>query len=314
MEYKDYYRILGVERNASQDEIKRAYRKLARELHPDVNPGDKTAEERFKNVNEAYSVLSDPQKRRQYDQLGAGWSQWQQTRGAPGGFEDFFRQYYGQSGGNVQYVNLDEVFGQGSLGDLLEMLLGGMGSTRGRATTRTSRGQPRRGRDIEVPVDLTLEEAFHGTTRRLERADNRTVTVKIPPGARTGSRIRLAGQGQPGSDNTCPGDLYLNVNVQPHPVFRCEGSDLYRDLDVDLYTAVLGGQVPVETFGETVQLKIPAGTSSGKTFRLRSKGMPDPKNPERRGDLYVTVRVQVPTRLSAHERELFEELARLRRG
>ncbi|HIE38770.1 MAG TPA: J domain-containing protein [Anaerolineales bacterium] len=305
MEYKDYYRILGVERNASQEEIKRAYRRLARQFHPDVNPGDKGAEERFKEINEAYEVLSDPQKRRQYDQLGSSWSQWQQARGAPGGFEDFARQWFGQTGPQVQYVDLDELFGQGSLSDLLNALFGLGG-------TRTARRRPRRGKDLEAPVELSLEEAFHGTTRRMERADGRVVTVKIPPGARSGSRIRLAGQGEPGRAGGSPGDLYLTVTVRPHPVFRQEGDDLWRDLDVDLYTAVLGGEVPVETLNGTVKLKIPAGTGGGKTFRLRGEGMPNPKNPNRRGDLYAVIRIQVPTRLSDRERALFEELARMR--
>lgn len=313
MEYKDYYKILGVDRNASQDEIKRAYRKLARQYHPDMNPGDKAAEERFKEINEAYEVLSDPEKRRRYDQFGADWGRWQ-SRGAPGGFEDFARQWFGQAGPEVQYVDLNEIFGQaGSLGDLFEFLFGGLGGPRTRPGARTGTRQARKGQDVEVPVEITLEEAFHGTTRQVERADGRVVTVKIPPGAKTGSKIRFAGLGQPSPWGGPPGDLYLNVTVKPHPVFRQEGNDLWRDLNVDLYTAVLGGEVPVETMDGTVMLKIPPGTSSGAKFRLRGKGMPRPGNAERRGDLYVVIQIQVPTRLSPRERELFEELARLRR-
>ncbi len=308
MEYKDYYRILGVERGATQEEIKRAYRRLARQFHPDVNPGDKTAEDRFKEINEAYEVLSDPEKRRQYDQLGASWSQWQRMRGATGGFDDFARQWFGQAGPQVQYVNLDDLFGQGSLGDLLDALFG-FGAARG----RTSWQRSRRGQDLEAPVELTLEEAFQGAVRRVERGDGRIVTARIPPGARTGSRIRLAGQGRPGAGGGPPGDLYLKVTVKPHPVFRREGEDLWRDLDVDLYTAVLGGEVTVETLNGDVKLKIPPGTSGGKTFRLRGKGMPDPANPQRRGDLYVVVQVKVPSHLTARERALFEELARMRK-
>jgi len=307
MEYKDYYRILGVSRNASQEEIKRAYRRLARQFHPDVNPGDKVAEERFKEINEAYQILSDPQKRRQYDMLGSSWHQWRRTGGAPGGFEDFARQWFGQAGPRVQYIDLEDLFGQGSLADLLDAFFG-VGASR----RRTAYRRPQRGKDLEATVELTLEEAAHGTTRRVERGDGRIITAKIPPGARSGSRIRLAGQGGPGRGGGPPGDLYLKVEVKPHPVFRREGDDLWRDLDVDLYTAVLGGEVPVETLNGTVQLKIPAGTSGGKTFRLRGKGMPHPGNPARRGDLYVRVRVQVPSRLSARERKLFRELARLR--
>jgi len=302
MEYKDYYQILGVDRNAGQKEIKRAYRRLARKLHPDVNP-DKAAEERFKEINEAYQVLSDPQKRRQYDHLGASWHQWQRARGTSGGFEDFARQWSSQT----HYVNLDDLFDQGSLGDLLSALFG-LGGT----ATHGARQRPRRGKNLEIPVELTLEEAFHGTTRRLERTDGRLVTVKIPPGAHTNSRIRLAGQGEGGPAGGPPGDLYLNVTVKPHPVFQQKGNDLWRDLEVDLYTAVLGGEALVETLNGDVKLKIPAGTSGRKTFRLRNKGMPIPGNPKERGDLYVVVRIQVPSRLSSRERELFEQLAQLR--
>ncbi|MCS7282677.1 MAG: J domain-containing protein [Anaerolineae bacterium] len=309
MEYKDYYKILGVDRNATQEEIKKAYRRLARQYHPDMNPGDKAAEERFKEINEAYEVLSDPEKRRRYDQFGADWNRWQ-ARGGPGGFDDFARQWFGQAGPHVQYVDLDELFGQaGSLGDLFELLFGGVRPRAGARRTTTMKGQ-----DVEMPVEITLEEAFHGTTRQVERADGRVVTVKIPPGAHTGSRIRFAGLGHPGLFGGPPGDLYLTVTVKPHPVFRVEGSDLWRDLPVDLYTAVLGGEVPVETMDGTVMLKIPPGTSCGAKFRLRGKGMPRPGNAERRGDLYVVVHVQVPQRLSPRERELFEELARLYRN
>ncbi len=306
MEYKDYYRILGVNRNASQEEIKRAYRRLARQFHPDVNPGDKAAEERFKEINEAYQVLSDPQKRRQYDVLGSGWRQWQRGA-APGGFEDFARQWFSQAGPGVQYVDLEDLFGRGSLADLLEMFF-----NVGRPRARTAYRRARRGRDMEVAVELTLEEACHGATRRIRRGDGRVITAKIPPGARTGSRIRLSGQGEPGRGGGPPGDLFLTITVKPHPVFRQEGDDLRRDLDLDLYTAVLGGEVTVETLDGPVRLKIPPGTSSGKIFRLRGKGMPRPGKPDRRGDLYVVARVQVPSRLSARERKLFEELARLR--
>lgn len=306
MRYQDYYKVLGVSRDASQDEIKRAFRKLARQFHPDVNP-DESAEERFKEINEAYEILSDPEKRRRYDQMGSSWQQWQRRGGAPGGFEDFARQWSSQTGPYTQQVNLDDLFGQGNLSDLLNNLFGFGGAQAGARYQRSQRGQ-----SLEAPVNLTLEEAFHGTTRQLERTDGRMVRVKIPPGVQTGSRVRLAGQGRAGRGGA-PGDLFLNVTVQPHEIFRRDGDDLWRDLDVDLYTATLGGDVPVETLNGKVTLKIPAGTSSGTTLRLRGKGMPNPKYPKRRGDLYVTIHVQVPSRLSARERELFQELARIRK-
>ncbi|HHS98362.1 MAG TPA: hypothetical protein ENK08_10825 [Chloroflexi bacterium] len=203
-------------------------------------------------------------------------------------------------------MDLDDLFGRGSLTDLLEAFFGV-----GRPQARTAYRRARRGRDLEVSVELTLEEALRGTTRRVARGDGHIITAKIPPGARTGSRIRLSGQGEPGRGGGPPGDLYLNITVKPHPVFRREGDDLWRDLDLDLYTAVLGGEVTVETLDGPVRLKIPAGTSGGKTFRLRGKGMPRPGRPDQRGDLYVVIRVRVPSRLSARERKLFEELARL---
>jgi curved DNA-binding protein len=279
---------------------------LAREFHPDVNPGDSSAEERFKEINAAHEVLSDPEKRRRYDQLGANWSRWQ-TQGRTGGFDDFARQWYGQSGSNVHFADLNDLFGQGSLSDLLERLFSGGGARTGR------RQAQRRGRDVEVPLELTLEEAYRGTTRPLERGDGSHVTVRIPAGAQTGSRIRLAGQGKPAVAGGPPGDLYLKVRVKPHQIFRLDGRDLWRDIDVDLYTAVLGGEVPVETPQDTVMLRIPPGTSSGKTFRLRGKGMPNPKKVKASGDLYAVAQIQVPSRISHQERALFEELAQIHR-
>jgi len=308
MEYKDYYKILGVDRNASEKEIKQAYRRLARKYHPDVNksPG---AEERFKEINEAYQVLSDPEKRRKYDQLGDSWYRWQQ-QGAPGGF-DWSEWITGFPGGGrvrVEYGDLGDLFGRGGLGgfsEFFESIFGGMGGP------RTGQRMRAKGQDYEQPVEITLEEAFHGTTRILQR-DGQRLEVKIPPGVKTGSRVRMAGQGGPGIGGGPRGDLYLKIKVLPHPDFERKGDDLYRDVDVDLYTAVLGGEVRVPTLDGDVMLKIPAGTSGGRVFRLRGKGMPKLRNPRERGDLYVTVRIRVPRNLTPRERELFSQLARLR--
>jgi len=308
MEYKDYYKILGVDRNASEKEIKQAYRRLARKYHPDVNksPG---AEERFKEINEAYQVLSDPEKRRKYDQLGDSWYRWQQ-QGAPGGF-DWSEWITGFPGGGrvrVEYGDLGDLFGRGGLGgfsEFFESIFGGMGGP------RTGQRMRAKGQDYEQPVEITLEEAFHGTTRILQR-DGQRLEVKIPPGVKTGSRVRMAGQGGPGIGGGPRGDLYLKIKVLPHPDFERKGDDLYRDVDVDLYTAVLGGEVRVPTLDGDVMLKIPAGTSGGRVFRLRGKGMPKLRNPQERGDLYVTVRIRVPRNLTPRERELFSQLARLR--
>jgi curved DNA-binding protein len=205
--------------------------------------------------------------------------------------------------------------GTGSFSDFFSAIFGSMGGTRNTGTRFGGGARPRatRGQDLEAQVGITLEEAAQGTTRTLERDDGRKIRVKIPPGAQTGSRIRVSGKGNPGYGGSPPGDLYLNIHVQPHATFERQGDDLRCDVNVDLYTAVLGGEVQLPTLNSKVSLKIPPGTNSGKTFRLRGKGMPNPRRPKQRGNLLATVQVQVPQELSAREREVFEELARLRK-
>ncbi|MDI7276513.1 MAG: J domain-containing protein [Anaerolineae bacterium] len=310
MEYRDYYEVLGVGRNASEREIKRAYRQLARKYHPDVNPGDRTAEERFKEINEAYEVLSDPEKRRKYDELGANYRQWQRMGGRPGDFDWSQWMAGGPAGGrvHVEYGDLSDLFG-GGFSDFFQSIFGGMGPTMAGAERRTG---PARGRDFEQPVQITLEEAFAGTTRLL-RSDGRTLEVKIPAGVRTGSRVRVAGEGSPGRGGAPRGDLYLVVEVLPHPRFRVDGDDLRVEVAVDLYTAVLGGEVAVPTPRGQVMLKIPPETQGAQVFRLRGQGMPRLRDPSSRGDLYAEVRIDVPQKLSERERELFRQLAQLRR-
>jgi curved DNA-binding protein len=320
MRYKDYYKILGVDRDANGKDIKRAYRRLARQFHPDVNPGDKQAEEKFKEINEAYEVVGDPDKRAKYDQLGASWQQWQRTGHDPSQF-DWSQWFSGAPGGvHVEWGgDLGDLF-SGAKGDLFSdffrAIFGGMGSSAPPRTAEdlfrgTTSQRTRRGQDMEASIDISLEEAFHGTTRTLER-DGRRIRVKIPPGARSGSRVKVAGQGTPSYGAAPPGDLHLNITVKQHPIFGREKDNLRCDVDVDVCTAVLGGQVRVPTLNGDVSLKIPAGTSSGKTFRLRGKGMPNPRQPKQPGDLLATVQIKVPRSLSTHERELFEELAQLR--
>jgi curved DNA-binding protein len=314
MEYKDYYKILGVERNASEQEIKKAYRKLARQYHPDVRPGDKEAEERFKEINEAHEVLSDPEKRKKYDHLGASWRAWQQ-QGAPGGFDWSQWSAGGPGGGRVrvEYGDLGDLFGGlggGGFSDFFNAIFGGLGAEREPAA-RGRRSRPRQGRDYTHPVEITLEEAYRGTMRVLQ-TDGRKLEVKIPPGVRTGSRVRMSGEGGPGVDGGDKGDLYLRVEVLPHSTFERQGDDLYCELSVDLYTVVLGGDVTVPTLGGNVVLKIPPETQSGRTFRLTGKGMPVMRKPKEYGDLYVKVRIATPSNLSAREKELFQELARIR--
>ncbi len=315
MEYKDYYKTLGVGKTADEKELKKAYRKLARQYHPDVNPDDASAESRFKEVNEAYEVLSDPEKRKMYDQFG---SQWQQYQRAGGNVNDFWQQWQAQQGGpraqtrNFSQEDLSQMFGSsGGFSDFFESLFGGMGrQTGGFDFGSGQRGQPRarRGRDVEHTVEVTLEEAFQGTTRQLQWEDGRTLSAKIPRGVKTGSRIRLSGQGGSGAGGSQSGDLYLKVEVLPHETFERDEDDLRAKVPVDLYTAVLGGSVQVASLDRTVTLTIPEGTANGKTFRLRGLGMPKLKNSDERGDLYATLEVRLPERLSDKEKELFHQL------
>lgn len=313
MEYKDYYAILGVSRDADSKEIRSAYRKLARQYHPDVNPGDSEAEERFKEINEAYEVLSDPEKRAKYDQLGSEWQRYQQAGGQPGGFDwDRWRtQQTGPSGQRVHVrygspEDLQDLFGGAApFSDFFAQIFGGSGGAPAGGFQYQVR--PTRGQDIEQEAQVSLREAFEGTTRVLQK-DGRRLRVKIPAGAHTGTRVRIPGEGAPGAAGGEPGDFYLRVVVAADPQFERKGADLYTDVPVDLYTAVLGGKASVPTLDGTVRLTIPRGTQNGQIFRLRGKGMPQLRDPKQRGDLYARVQVELPTELSDRQRELFEEL------
>jgi len=318
MDYKDYYKILGVSKDANAKEIKAAYRKLARKHHPDVNPGNAKAEARFKEINEANAVLSDPEKRRRYDTLGPDWAAYSRPgprpgagggRGGPvhvdfgedmGGFSDFFRTIFG--GGGFSTAG-GEGFGGGRGGggfrevDLEEML--------GRASAA--------GQDVETPVELTLEEILRGTSRTIqvgEGGEARRVQVKIPAGVREGARVRVAGEGAPGRQGGPRGDLYLRVRMLPHPQFQRVGDDLKTSLTVPLTTAVLGGEGSVPTLEGPVGIKIPAASPPGRIFRLRGHGLPHLGEGKKgqRGDLLAELAVDLPQNLTARERELFEEL------
>lgn len=309
MEYKDYYKILGVERNANESEIKRAYRKLAMKYHPDRNQGDKKAEDTFKEINEAYEVLSDKEKRSRYDQLGESYTQWQQ-HGGSGNFNwDEWMSQSARQGrarqGGAQQVNvedLEDMFG-GDFSDFFSSIFGGMGGS----TRTTTRREPRRPQAYEQPVSISFDEAFRGTERMLQ-LDNRRLEVKIPAGAKTGTKVRVAGAG-PVSPNGQPSDIYLVIDVTPDPRFERKGDDLYGEVPVDLYIAVLGGKVSVNTPGGNGVLTIPAGTQPGQTFRLAGRGMPILRQTGKSGDLYVRAKVQIPRRLSAEQQALFEKLA-----
>lgn len=313
MEYKDYYRILGVDKNATEQDIRQSYRKLARKYHPDVNPGNKEASEHFKEINEAYEVLRDEEKRKKYDQLGSNWTRYQQMGGDPGGFDwsEYFSGAGGaggrQGGAYTEYVDLNDLFGQGGFSDFFQNIFGGAPGGSGRGMRQPSMT----GRDYEQPVQITLEEAYSGT-KRLVQTGQRRIEVSIPPGVRTGSRVRVSGEGAQGINGGPPGNLYLVIEVQPHPRFRREGNNLHITLPVDLYTMVLGGEVILTTLKGRVSLRIPAESKSGRVFRLRGQGMPLLKDPSTFGDLYVEVRPRLPDSLSDKEKALFRELAALR--
>lgn len=316
MQYKDYYEVLGVGKSAKQDEIKKAYRNLARQYHPDVNPNDPKAEEKFKDINEAYQVLSDEEKRKKYDRFGSQWKQYQQGGGRAEDFDWSQWTSQGQPGGTqyrtVSPEEFEQMFGGGLGGfsDFFETLFGGMGGVRNsRQTSRRANPQAmRRGQDIEHPVEITLEEAFHGTTRLLSFEGGRRIEARIPAGVKSGSKIRLSGQAAGGMQGA--GDLYLKIKVLTHSKFERDGDDLRIDQPVDLFSALLGGEVRVQTIDKEVNLTIPPGTDSGKTFRLKGLGMPKLNKSNQRGDLYVTVQIQVPKNLTAEQKRQFEELQR----
>jgi len=313
MEYKDYYKILGVDRKASEKEIKKAYRKMARQYHPDLNPGDKAAEERFKEINEAHEVLSDADKRKKYNQLGSSWRQYERAGGDPGGFD--WGQWYAQPGGgrvHVEYADLGDIFGGGGgFSDFFGAIFGAAGRRGG--ATWGAQGQPftAQSQDYEQEVEITLEEAFSGATRILQK-DGRRLEVKIPPGVQTGSKVRMRGEGGGSYGQGARGDLYLMVKILPHRTFVRKSDDLHCDVPVDLYAAVLGGEVRVPTLKGGAMLRIPPETQSGKTFRLKGQGMPHLKNAEKHGDLYAKVRINLPQNLSERETELFRELEGMR--
>lgn len=316
MEYKDYYKTLGLDKTAKEADIKSAYRRLARKYHPDVNPGKPEAEEKFKEVNEAYQVLSDPEKRQKYDQFG---SQWQQYRSAGGNPEDFnWGPWRSQPSGGTSYrtvsqEELNQMFGgMGGFSDFFETLFGGfgMGGVSSKASHQPGAGTTRRGtasRDVQHEVEITLEEAFSGTKRLLQFEGGKRIEASIPPGVGTGSRVRLSGQAG-------GADLFLRVVVLPHAVFTRKGSDLYTRVPVDFYTAALGGEVSVPTLTGAVRLTIPENTDSGKVFRLKELGMPGLKSPQTRGNLYATIEVHLPKHLTPAEKDKIRELRNMRRA
>lgn len=337
MEYKDYYKALGVNKKASEKEIKSAYRKLARKYHPDVNPGDKAAESRFKEINEAHAVLSDTEKRRTYDALGADWASRVGRSARPG------------TGGTQYTYTVDPGQGAGDFSDFFESLFGqrgassnegfdfGLGTIFGRGRGRAQNQVAERGVDLEQPVEVSLAEALSGVQRAFTLqtqvpcpacqgagvqgnsrctacggsgtvSKTKRLEVKIPAGVREGSRVRVAGEGNPGINGGTNGDLFFVVHIAPHPAFRREGDDLYTEASVPVTTLVLGGDVRVPTVQSSVSVTVPPHSQNGRTLRLAGQGMPNLKS-GKRGNLYVKLNATLPTTLSDEQRSLFQQLA-----
>lgn len=318
MEYKDYYKTIGVDRKAKPDEIKSAYRKLALKFHPDRNQGDKQAEEKFKEINEAYQVLSDDEKRRHYDQLGSAYSSWERGKGRGGGRGGFNWDEWAtrEPGGvRVEYSgNIDDLFSGGGFSDFFSSMFGGMGGFSQSANINPGgiggqRVGPGGQQAYEHEVIISLYEAYNGSTRQVN-LNGRRLDVKIPPGARSGTKVRMKAVGPKGAGGKAA-DVYLIIKVSPDERFRRKGNDLYTNIDLDLYTAVLGGEVTVPTMGKKVKLKIPAGTQPGQSFRISGRGMPHLKTPSKSGNLFAKADISFPKKLTSEQRALFEKLAKL---
>lgn len=306
MEHKDYYDLLDVEKTSDTDTIKNAYRKLARKYHPDVNPDDPDAQSRYHEINEAHQVLTDPDARAKYDRLDASQKAFQANNS--GNDFDWTPWVTGVDVKPGSKVNIDEVIkeieerGTGGFSSFFEAIFGGMG---------VSKTAPNKGPDYNQQVEISLEEAFAGTSRIL-RVGGKRLEVRIPRGAQNGTKVRVRNEGGPGTGGGPRGDLYLEILVTPHPSFERSGDDLQLDLPVNVYTAVLGGEVIVPILKGKIKLRIPPETQSGRVFRLRNQGMPSLRNPDQRGDLYAKVMITVPENLTEEEIELFEELADIR--
>jgi curved DNA-binding protein len=313
MEFKDYYKVLGVEKSATKEEISKAFRKVAVKYHPDKNPNNKAAEEKFKEITEAHEVLSDPEKRKKYDTLGANWNQYQSTGR---GFEDFFSQFGSERRGSGTTYEFSGDFGDlfsgmgGGYSDFFESFFGGREKqTRSGFGSHGFQNQPT-GIDVEADLHISLEEAFTGSERQIS-VDGKKLKIKINPCTTDGQKLRLKGLGRSSVQGGTRGDLFLNVHILHHPFYEMKDRELLYNLDIDLYTAVLGGKEKIKTLdGKKISIKIPEGTDSEKILRLKALGL---RKANERGDLFVKVHVIIPKNLSEKEKKLFKELLKLRK-
>lgn len=301
MDYKDYYTILGVNKSAKKDEIKKAYRNLAKKYHPDKTNGDKALEEKFKEISEAYEVLGNEENRKKYDEMGANWKN-QQQQGDTSGFD--YSQYYQNKGGRGQHQTFEddpEMFS-----DFFNNIFGGEFS----AGSKNRRTASRKGQNYAAEMEISLDEAYHGCTRIIN-VNGQNLRIKTKPGTKDKQKIKLAGKGSPGTNGGKHGDLFITIKVKNHSEFKRKGNNLYTEVQVDIYTAVLGGKIEVPTLNGNVKMSLPPGTQGGKSLRLKGKGMPVYGSKSEFGDLYIVTNITIPTNLTAKENDLFTELKNL---
>ncbi len=328
MNYKDYYKILGVSKGASKAEIKKAYRKLARKYHPDVNPDNDTAAKRFKEISEAYEVLGNDENRKMYDQLGSEWKQYKRSGGRQD--SDFNWQQWAQNQGGRQSEGFrtrtaEDYFGGGEFSDFFEQIFGGNMKREfhrqqqsdpdnrfgGHPFGRGARASTRKGRDLNAELEITLEEAWKGTEKSV-RVNNNQIKIKIPKGIHSGRRLKLKGRGLPGEIGGEAGDLYIRIVIKPHEIFTRDEDDLYTTVEVGLYQALLGGVIRVPTMTGSVKIKVPPESQPGKVMRIAGHGMPVFQSDDEKGDLYATLLIRLPEKLTDKEKKLLKELSDLR--
>lgn len=323
MDFKDYYKILGVDKKASQDDIKKAFRKLAQKYHPDKNPGSKDAENKFKEINEAYEVLGDVDKRKKYDNLGSSWNRFQENGGRSEDFnwDDWFAskhtgaRYKRKSSNTNNFNNFGEFFnGGGTVSDFFDKIFGGFKENRNRANESTKSNYQESSNiidaDVKIAIEITLKEAFQGTSKYIN-FDNQKIEIKIKPGIGDGQTLKISGKGNYDRFSGKRGDLLIVVKVIPHKRVERKGDDLYVEITIDLFKAVLGGSSQITSFGDTLRFNVPPESQPGNVLTLRNQGMPKYSNPAERGDLFIKLNVKIPTNLTNKEIELFKELKEL---